>query len=88
MRKQIQLTPAIEQVLRHYEIAAARFTPGSDSTSLVELPLLAIGQEVATALGLPTLRDLFTGAAVVLPVARYTPRPVKVQTARSRAGPG
>lgn len=74
--KRIDITPEIEQAVRRYEIACARFVPGRDSTSDVELPLLAIGAGVAAALGLPTLRELFRG--VVVP--RYRPRPVKVLT--------
>lgn len=75
--KRIDITPEIERAVRRYEIACARFVPGRDSTSDVELPLLAIGSAAAAALGLPGVRDLFHGGAV----PRYKPRPIKVHAA-------
>jgi len=83
--KRIDVTADIDRALKRYEIAVARFVPGTDSTSLVELPLLAIGQELATALGLPTLRDLVRGNLERRPIQRSQPRPVKAHAA-ARAG--
>lgn len=79
--RSITITPEIEQAVRRYELACARFVPGRDSTAAVELPLAAIGTAAAAALGLPTLQDLFHGRAI----PRYRPRPIKVHAAQRGA---
>lgn len=76
--ERIDITPEMELALRRYEIACARFVPGRDSTSDVELPLLAIGTAAAAAIGLPGLRELFHGGAR----PRFRAQPVKVPAAR------
>lgn len=82
--KQIPTTPALMDAIQRYEEAYARFKPGIDSASDVELPLLAIATALVEAIGLPTLRSLF-GVRVPTPKAKPAKATLAPGTTRRRA---